>query len=162
VSLNPGIELVVEAFEGYWRRSPSIKRIVFRSLPDETTRAAALKGGYVDLAMLLTGPVALDIRRTPGIQLTAALLGIFWLDFPDQWDPTSPWADRRVRMAANLAIDRQAFNEAETIGLSRPPVILSRAISSSHCRSIHRRLTRLAPNSSWLRPGTQTVSMAVS
>ena len=25
------------------------------------------------------------------------LLGIFWLDFPDQWDPKSPWADRRVR-----------------------------------------------------------------
>ena len=120
VSLNPGIELVVEAFEGYWRKSPSIKRIVFRSLPDETTRAAALKSGNIDLAMLLTGPVALDIRRTPGLKLTAALLGIFWLDFPDQWDPTSPWADRRVRMAANLAIDRQALNEAETLGLSRP------------------------------------------
>ena len=49
VSLNPGVELVVEAFEGYWRKTPSIKRIVFRSLPDETTRAAALKSGEVDL-----------------------------------------------------------------------------------------------------------------
>src|SRR5215510_5839268 len=45
VSLNPGVELVVEAFEGYWRKPPSIKRLVFRSLPDETTRAAALKSG---------------------------------------------------------------------------------------------------------------------
>lgn len=42
VSFNPGVELVVEAFDGYWRKPPSIKRIVFRSLPDETTRAAAL------------------------------------------------------------------------------------------------------------------------
>src|SRR5215468_7251127 len=49
VSINPGVELVVEAFEGYWRKPPSIKRIVFRSLPDETTRAAALKSGDVDL-----------------------------------------------------------------------------------------------------------------
>jgi len=120
VSLNPGIELVLEAFESYWRKSPSIKRLVFRSLPDETSRAAALKTGEVDLAMLLTGAVAQDIRRTPGMRLAAPLLGIFWLDFPDQWDPKSPWADRRVRLAASLAIDREALNEAETLGLSRP------------------------------------------
>jgi peptide/nickel transport system substrate-binding protein len=120
VSLNPGIELVVEAFEGYWRKPPAIKRLVFRSLPDETTRAAALKSGEVDIAMLLSGPVAQDIRRTPGMRLVAPLLGIFWLDFPEQWNPQSPWADRRVRLAASLAVDRQALSEAETLGLSRP------------------------------------------
>jgi len=120
VSLKPGVELVLEAFESYWRKPPSIKRLVFRSLPDETTRSAALKTGEVDLAMLLTGAVAQDIRQTPGMRLAAPLLGIFWLDFPDQWDPKSPWADRRVRLAASLAIDRDALNEAETLGLSRP------------------------------------------
>ena len=120
VSINPGIELVVEAFEGYWSKSPSIKRIIFRSLPDETSRSAALQSGEVDLAMLLTGTVALGIQKTPGLRLAAPLLGSFWLDFPDQWDPKSPWADRRVRLAASLAVDRQALNEAETIGLSRP------------------------------------------
>ena len=120
VSFNPGVELVVEAFDGYWRKAPSIKRIVFRSLPDETTRAAALKSGEVDLAMLLSGPTAQEIKRTPGLRLAAPLLGIFWLDFPDQWDSKSPWADRRVRLAASLALDRQALSEAETLGLSRP------------------------------------------
>jgi peptide/nickel transport system substrate-binding protein len=120
VSFNPGVELVVEAFDEYWRKPPAIKRIVFRSLPDETTRAAALKRGEVDLAMLLSGPTAQEIKRTPGLRLAAPLLGIFWLDFPDQWDPKSPWADKRVRMAASLAIDRQALSEAETLGLSRP------------------------------------------
>jgi len=120
VSFNPGVELVVEAFDGYWRKQPSIKRIIFRSLPDETTRAAALKSGEVDLAMLLSGPTAQDIKRTPGMRLAAPLLGIFWLDFPEQWDPKSPWADKRVRLAASMALDRQALNEAETLGLSRP------------------------------------------
>jgi peptide/nickel transport system substrate-binding protein len=120
VSLNPGIELVLEAFDGYWRKPPSIKRLIFRSLPDETTRAAALKTGEVDVAMFLTGAVAQDIRHTPAMRLVAPLLGIFWLDFPDQWDPTSAWADKRVRLAASLAIDRQALNEAETLGLSQP------------------------------------------
>src|SRR4029434_6991108 len=112
---NPGVELVVEAFDEYWRKQPAIKRIVFRSLPDETTRAAALKRGEVDLAMLLSGPTAQEIQRTPGVRWPPPVLAIFWLYFPDQGDPKSPWADRRVRMAASLAIDRHALSEAETL-----------------------------------------------
>src|SRR5207247_2070694 len=122
VSFNPGIELVLEAYEGYWRKMPSIKRLVLRSLGEETTRAAALKKGEVDIAYLFSGPVAEDIRRTPGLKLTAPSQssGVFWLDMPDQWAPKSPWHDRRVRLAASHAIDRNALNQAETLGLSKP------------------------------------------
>jgi peptide/nickel transport system substrate-binding protein len=45
VSFQPGIELVLEAFPDYWRKVPSVKRVVMRSIPDETTRAAAVKTG---------------------------------------------------------------------------------------------------------------------
>ena len=122
VSFNPGIELVLEAFEGYWRKPPAIKRLVLRTITDETTRAAAVKRGEVDLIYLVSGPVAEELKRTPGFKVASPLpsVGQFWLDFPDQWDPKSPWADRRVRLAASLAIDRQALNQAETLGLSRP------------------------------------------
>ena len=122
VSFNPGIELVMEAYEGYSRKTPIIKRLVYRSMPEETTRAAALKKGEVDIAYLLTGPVAEDIQRTPGFKLVAPkeAPGTFWLDLPDQWDPKSPWHDRRVRQAASFAIDRQALNQAETLGFSTP------------------------------------------
>ena len=120
VRFTPGVELVLEAFDGYWRKPPSIRRIIFRIMPDETTRVAALKRGEVDVAFLLSGPTAEEIRRTPGLRLVAPLLGIFWVDFPDQWDPKSPWADRRVRLAASLAIDRQTLSEAESLGMSPP------------------------------------------
>jgi len=122
VSFHPGVELVLEAYEGYWRKTPSVKRLVLRSLPEETTRAAALKKGEVDISYLLTGPVAEDVRRTPGFKLTAPsqASGVFWLDIPDQWDPKSPWHDRRVRLAASHAIDRNALNQAETLGFSKP------------------------------------------
>jgi peptide/nickel transport system substrate-binding protein len=122
VSFDPGVELVMEAYEGYWRKVPNLKRLVYRSMPEETTRAAALKKGEVDIAYLLSGPVAEDIRRTPGLKLVAPRepQGSFWLDLPDQWDPKSPWHDRRVRQAASHAIDRQALNEAETLGFSKP------------------------------------------
>jgi peptide/nickel transport system substrate-binding protein len=121
VSFNPGIELVMEAFDGYWRKAPNIKRLVFKSMPEETTRAAALKKGEVDVVYLLSGPVAEEIRRSPGLRLAAAQPpGVFWLDFPAQFDPKSPWHDRRVRLAASHALDRQALNQAETLGFSHP------------------------------------------
>jgi peptide/nickel transport system substrate-binding protein len=113
------VELVFEAYEGYWRKVPSVKRLVLKSVPDETTRAAALKRGEVDIAYFLNGPVAEDVKRTPGLKLSAVRSNaIFLLDFVDQWDPKSPWADRRVRLAASHAIDRKALNEAESLGFS--------------------------------------------
>jgi peptide/nickel transport system substrate-binding protein len=121
VSFTPGVELVMEAFEGYWRKVPSVKRLVFRSIPDETTRAAALKAGEVDIVYLLSGPTAQEVKRTPGLRLAAAKPpGVTFLDLPEQWDPKSPWHDLRVRQAAGYALDREALNQAETLGLSRP------------------------------------------
>jgi len=35
------------------------------------------------------------------------------------YDPKSPWHDKRVRLAANHAINRQAINESETLGYSK-------------------------------------------
>jgi peptide/nickel transport system substrate-binding protein len=120
VSFQPGQELVLEAFPEYWRKAPSIKRLVMRSIPDESTRAAAVKTGEVDLAYLFTGPTAEDLKKTSGLRIVAPLLyGMYWLDFVDQWDPKSPWHDKRVRMAANLAIDRNAINQAEMLGLGK-------------------------------------------
>jgi len=121
VSSTPGVELVMEAFDGYWRKVPSVKRLVFRSMPDETTRAAALKAGDVDIAYLLSGPTAEEVKRTPGLRLAAAMPpGVVFLDLPEQWDPKSPWHDLRVRQAAGAALDRAALSQAETLGLSRP------------------------------------------
>jgi peptide/nickel transport system substrate-binding protein len=121
VSHTPGIELVMEAFEGYWRKMPSVKRLVFKSVPDATTRYAMLKRGEVDIAYLLDVPDARELRKDPALRLAfSGGIAIFFLDFLDQWDPKSPWADRRVRLAANYAIDRQALSESETLGASKP------------------------------------------
>ena len=121
VSHTPGVELVLEAFEGYWRKMPSVKRLVFKSVPEATTRLAMLKRGEVDVAYLLDAPDARELKRDPALRLAfSGGIAVFYLDFLDQWDPKSPWADRRVRLAANYAIDRQALSEAETLGASRP------------------------------------------
>jgi len=120
VSFNPGIELVLEAHDAYWRKVPGVKRLVFKAVPDEATRLAMLKRGEADVVYLLQSELAEEARRTPGLTLRPTpIVSTHWLVFLDQWDPRSPWADRRVRLAANHAIDRQAMNEAITLGFSR-------------------------------------------
>jgi peptide/nickel transport system substrate-binding protein len=66
VSFNPGVELTLEAYEGFWRKTPSVKRVVIKSVPDEATRAVMVKRGETDIAYGLRGPDADDVRRTPG------------------------------------------------------------------------------------------------
>ena len=48
ISFTAGVELVAEAFDRYWRKAPNVKRLLIRSVPDESTRLAALKSGEVD------------------------------------------------------------------------------------------------------------------
>jgi peptide/nickel transport system substrate-binding protein len=120
VSFNPGVELTLEANEHYWRKVPSVKRLVLKAVVDESTRLAMLKRGEADVVYLLQAELAEEARRTPGLTLKPTpIVSTHWIVFLDQWDPKSPWADRRVRLAANHAIDRPAMNEAITLGYSR-------------------------------------------
>src|SRR3989454_9419171 len=121
VSFTPGVELVLEAHEQYWRKTPSVKRVVFKSIPDESTRLAMLKRGEADIAYSIRGALAEELQRIPGLTLKPNYPpGTFWLVFPEQWtDAKSPWNDKRIRLATSLAIDRPAINKAETLGFSR-------------------------------------------
>jgi peptide/nickel transport system substrate-binding protein len=120
VSFTPGVEMVLEAFEGYWRKTPNVRRLVFRTIPDESTRLAALKRGEADIAYAVSGELGKELQRTPGLTLKPTVIhSTHFAYFPDQWDPKSPWHDRRVRLAANLAIDRQAINQAVSLGFSK-------------------------------------------
>ena len=120
VSFKSGLELTLQANEQYWRKTPSVARLVFRSIPDQATRLAALKTGEIDILYWVSGELAEDLRRSPGLTLKPAVVQTtFWLYFPQQFDPQSPWHDLRMRRAASLAIDRKTMNEALTLGFSR-------------------------------------------
>jgi len=69
VSFAPGVELVFEAFDQYWRKVPNVKRLVLKAIPDEATRLAALKRGEVDIAYAIRGALAEQLQRTPGLTL---------------------------------------------------------------------------------------------
>jgi peptide/nickel transport system substrate-binding protein len=120
VAFQAGAELVVEANERYWRKMPAVNRLIFKGVPERPTRLAMVKTGEADIAFLMTGPEAIETQRDPKLRLLSTFsAGLWFLVFPDQWDAKSPWADRRVRLAAAQAIDNQAINEAERLGMSR-------------------------------------------
>jgi peptide/nickel transport system substrate-binding protein len=79
-----------------------------------------LKNGAADVAYLLQGPLAEEAKADPKLKLAPVYPpNATWINFVEQWDTKSPWHDVRVRQAVNYALDRQALNEAETLGLSR-------------------------------------------
>jgi len=121
-SITPGIEIVLDAHEKYWRKSPAVKRLVWRTVPEDLTRLAMLKRGEVDVVYSMRGPLGEEVKRTAGLKLVPTVISATqWLDFgPLQWDPKSPFHDRRVRLAAALAFDKNAINQAETLGHSKP------------------------------------------
>ena len=125
VSHTPGVEVVLEAYTAHWRKVPSVKRIVMKSVPDGTTRVAMLKKGEADIAAALDGPEGEDVRRDPRLTLLASRhASIFWIEFVEQWDPKSPWHDKRLRLAVNHAIDRKTINEAACLGFCPPAGVI--------------------------------------
>ena len=93
VSHTPGVELVMEAVESYWRKVPHVKRLVFKSVPEGTTRLAMLKKGEVDIAYDLDVPAAEEVKRDPKLKLAfSGGIAIVLSGFPRAVGPQVPVA----------------------------------------------------------------------
>ena len=120
-SMNPGVEIVLEAHEKYWRKVPKVKQIVLKSVPEGSTRLAMLKRGEVQIAYKTDGPLGEEVKKDKSLDLVfSGGIGVFWLQFEELNDPKSPFHNQKVRQAVNHAIDRKALSEAETLGASPP------------------------------------------
>jgi len=69
MSFTPGVVLVLEATDSYLRKTPSVKRLVFKSVSDVSTRLVMLKRGDVDGAYGLSGEIGEEVRRSAGLTL---------------------------------------------------------------------------------------------
>jgi peptide/nickel transport system substrate-binding protein len=125
VSHKPGVEVVLEAYPGYWRRVSNVKTLIMKSVPDANTRAVMLKSGEADISYVLDGPDAESIKRDARFQVVASKhASIFWIEFAEQWDPKSPWHDKRLRQAVNVALNRQQINQAACLGFCPPAGVI--------------------------------------
>jgi peptide/nickel transport system substrate-binding protein len=117
VHFEAGRVLIGEAFEEYWRKVPSIKRMEFYIVPEPGTRLTMVKRGEADIATLMQDVFYESAKKDPALRLLSPLSPTIWLmNFTTQWDSKSPWADVRVRKAASLAIDRQTLADVHMPG----------------------------------------------
>jgi peptide/nickel transport system substrate-binding protein len=125
VAQRAGVDVTLEAYPGYWRHAPHVQRLVLKSVPDSTTRLTMLKSGQTDIAAVLDGPDAESVQKDPRLTLVDTRhASIFWIEFADQWDPKSPWNDKRLRQAVNYALDRKTINEAACLGFCPPAGVI--------------------------------------
>ena len=125
VSNKPGVEVVFEAFDKYWRHPPHVKTIVMRSVPDGDTRALMVKTGEADIAVALEATQAQGVQQVSGDRIVATKhASCMWIEFPDQYDAASPWHDLRMRQAVAYAIDREGISKAACLGFCPPAGVI--------------------------------------
>jgi peptide/nickel transport system substrate-binding protein len=153
VSFKPGVELVLEAHARYWRKPPNVKQLVMRVVTEEATRMAMLRRGEVDIAYSIRGELAEEVKRTAGLKLAPTLLpATFWIDFTsEQWNPKSPWHDKRVRLAASLPSTARRSTGPRRWAIPRSRPASSPPPTSSTGRPRRSPTTRLRPRSCWPR-----------
>lgn len=119
VSWSPGTSLTLARNPDYWGGAPSIKEVVFRTIPDEQSIASALQAGTVQMG-LLTEPQVVKTLTGTSLQVDKELdLNYRALMLQDR---TGPLANTDARLAIQCALNRTtilanaALGEGEVVG----------------------------------------------
>lgn len=135
-SITPGSEIVMtlrDDVENHWRAKPEFERIVFKVVPEESTRVAMLRTGEADIAPI--GFDSIPTVRDAGLKVVSAeatwspvvRFGGLIEGSDNRYNPDAPWAKKEVRQALNYAVDKQTiidelFHGEATVASSDTPV----------------------------------------
>ena len=102
--------ITLRRFDGYWGEQAKLDRLIFRVIPDETTRRQALEAGDID-GYDLPNPADWQILRDAGFNLQIRdPFNVLYLGITQKNNPALQ--DLRVRQALAHAIDRQTLVSA--------------------------------------------------
>ena len=118
----------LEATGEHWREGvPLWQSVLIKTIPEESTRIAALKTGEVDVINLSRERVSeieeagFPVFPRPG----QAVIGFY---FHQQWEDV-PWNDVRVRNAMSIAINRDEIVEFIFAGRGSPGIVYPMPLS---------------------------------
>ncbi len=113
VSTQSGLEeVVMERFDDYYGGAPDltpdgtacVSGVIFRAIPEASTRVAALLAGEVDIIQSVPAELIDTLTQTPGIQVkTAPGTQPKWMEMNVN---KAPFDDVNVRQAMNYAVDK--------------------------------------------------------
>ena len=131
VSYTPGVVVELERFDDYFGGPAYLDKITIREISENTTRLTGLQTG--ELHMINDIPA----DRVAEIEGDANLQVVKW--FPLNWDFVNlnqakfePFKDQRVRLAFDLAIDKEALLEGALWGQGAPTASPSYPTSAAY------------------------------
>jgi peptide/nickel transport system substrate-binding protein len=109
VEWSPNQQIVMEVFKDYWRPLPAFDRLVWRVIPDPSTRKNEFLTGGIDVLPFVTPEIVPEIQARPNLRLETVLsTRLMFIGLPVE-NPLL--ADKRVRLALNLAVNKQEIIE---------------------------------------------------
>jgi peptide/nickel transport system substrate-binding protein len=122
------------AFDDYWGGAPKIKTLIFKPVPSETTRAAALSSGELDVVPILPPALVASLSNRRGIRIEkVASNKVVYLGF----DVNNPsLKDVRIRQAVDFAIDRNALTARLLRGLGKPSGVVVAPVTFGYAPDI--------------------------
>ena len=117
-----GDRIVMEANPNYFREpGPLIQTLIFRPIPESSTRVAAVQTGEIDIAKRLSAEEAQSLLGVAGVKVVSYPVDrVYYIAFNNLTNGIGlPTEDARVRIAMNLAVDRQAIVDALFNGYAR-------------------------------------------
>ncbi len=135
VSLEINVGAVFERNEGHFRKVPEFAELEAKYMSEDAVRLASLLTGENHIAQVARASHTqvraqghqIATASIPFVQVWTSVGGLYFPDAPT-YDPDSALLDPNVRLALNLAVDKQAIidsflNELATVGsvLSIPP-----------------------------------------
>jgi peptide/nickel transport system substrate-binding protein len=118
VEWTRGDRIIYEANTDYWDPGyPMIQNLIFRSIPESSTRAAAIQTGEVDIVTRLSAEEAQQLEGVADVRINSYPVDrVFYIAFNNLTTgvdtPVGDLASPQVRQAMNYAVDRQAIVDA--------------------------------------------------
>ena len=115
----PGDRIVYERFDDFWGEKAPLKRVEYRRIPELAARMTALKNGEVDLITNLPPDQLAAVSSDSRLKVEGMVTPLFHVVFFNTQNPRL--ADKKLRRALCLAIDRKTLNEALWLGKAVVP-----------------------------------------
>jgi peptide/nickel transport system substrate-binding protein len=118
-----GDHITLKANPNYWREGyPKVAEVIFRPIPESSTRVAAIQTGEVDIVGRLSSEEAKSLLGAPGVQVIRyPVARVYYIAFNNLTTGVGqPTEDPKVRQAMNYAVDVQAIVDALFDGYAKP------------------------------------------
>ncbi len=115
-----GQYLEMERFDGYYGEKPAIRTLIYKYIPEGSSRVNAILSGEVDIAALIPLPDVDRLRKEPTLTVVTNPVASPMHVRLYSNVPGEPLAKKDVRLALNYAIDANAIIKSVFHGVGKP------------------------------------------